>query len=730
MNMPQTKVQIPLAVHIYWKDREKANEGSLQARLLRKYPVLLYDLLNRKTSDPLDRFLEIPVFLHPVPPGPIDELQLEKCRHSLHIVLIDDDLNVRATPAWKNFFRDLTQKVDQAGNGHRLLPVAVTENVQEFDLVPNVLQGLHLYKAIREKRDATYLLTAITNKLARMLYEEHPEGNQHGQASPLPVSIFMSHSKSDGAMLCKDFTDHTLANINVRAFFDAVHMELAEDFTKDIEKQIKNSVLLVFQTDSYSSRNWCRREVLLAKKHDRPILVVNLFDQGEVRSFPYIGNVTHIHYPLRLVDQEVSVDGVVKTEKVISEEDRTFLFDLILLACLQETLRFGYSKLQMKTQTKAFGIKVDQMISYAPELITLVHAGLENKEQTILYPDPPLGSEELELLQQLQPKTTFLTPALLPLFSNKDHHLDHLSKLKIGISLSEQITSDKADIRNRGIQDLVVDITKYLLVSGATLIYSGKLDYQAANDQANEFNYSQLLIDLIKTYKRQFDYDKRGVIKPLQAYSYFPLSAKVDLEKESKLKNVVDFVTVDLPKIAGLGIDQADEILEGTDYYHIMVWAESLRLMRLEMERTEHARIFLGGKWIGFKGRMAGVLEEFLIALEHGQPVFLLGGYGGVSGDVAAALQGYSPPPFNPAFYEQYYPIHPPFLERYNEEHPAHAVDYSQILEKLHEIGKKSEDFGLNNGLSREENLALFTSKFNIEIISLLLKGLKNIATS
>ena len=37
-------------------------------------------------------------------------------------------------------------------------------------------------------------------------------------------------------------------------------------------------------------------------------------------------------------------------------------------------------------------------------------SGEGKTEKTFLYPDPPLGREELQVLQQLRPKARFLTP--------------------------------------------------------------------------------------------------------------------------------------------------------------------------------------------------------------------------------------------------------------------------------------------------------------------------------
>lgn len=49
--------------------------------------------------------------------------------------------------------------------------------------------------------------------------------------------------------------------------------------------------MLAFHTDQYSSRPWCRREVLEAKRLGAHILIVDALEAGDPRSFPYGGNV-------------------------------------------------------------------------------------------------------------------------------------------------------------------------------------------------------------------------------------------------------------------------------------------------------------------------------------------------------------------------------------------------------------------------------------------------------
>jgi hypothetical protein len=62
--------------------------------------------------------------------------------------------------------------------------------------------------------------------------------------------------------------------------------------------------------------------------------------------------------------------------------------------------------------------------------------------------------------------------------------------------------------------------------------------------------------------------------------------------------------------------------------------------MRLEMNRQCRARIAFGGKLTGYRGTLPGALEEVVLSLRALQPLYLLGGLGGVSRAVYDVIVG------------------------------------------------------------------------------------------
>lgn len=145
-------------------------------------------------------------------------------------------------------------------------------------------------------------------------------------------------------------------------------------------------------------------------------------------------------------------------------------------------------------------------------------------------------------------------------------------------------------------------------------------------------------------------------------------------------------------------------------------WATSLVSMRNEIVKNSAARVIAGGRLHGFAGFMAGVVEEFKIAISQHQPIFLVGGFGGASHLICNIIEGKSgydtlkDNAFVNYEYRNFF--------NWCEENGNH-IEYESF------DGLKIED--LHNNLSYEENITLFHSVDIIEIVSLILKGLNQI---
>ena len=140
-------------------------------------------------------------------------------------------------------------------------------------------------------------------------------------------------------------------------------------------------------TDSYSSREWCRHEVIEAKRMNVPMLVVDCLQTVDERSFPYLGNVPVIRMDPCSRDR---VDQVASL--LLDEVFKDFLWR-------QRVERFRRSHPQVMFTARP------------PELIALsvLTENDDDGEQLIVYPGPPLGLQETRLFADIVPNVRLHT---------------------------------------------------------------------------------------------------------------------------------------------------------------------------------------------------------------------------------------------------------------------------------------------------------------------------------
>ena len=198
-----------------------------------------------------------------------------------------------------------------------------------------------------------------------------------------PVKLFLSHSKHDkyGITIADAIRDYLHKNKELRSFFDVHDIASGSEFDIEILDNIRVCAFVAVHTDSYSSREWCRREVLEAKRHHVPAIVINSIDEAEERAFPYLGNVP----VLRVNPNAIS------------------RLDVVIGAVLTEVLRDYLWRCWVK-QVEAYVQPTDFFVPRAPELLIFA-SSLGETPINIIYPEPPISAEEEILFQNIRPGT-------------------------------------------------------------------------------------------------------------------------------------------------------------------------------------------------------------------------------------------------------------------------------------------------------------------------------------
>jgi TIR domain len=329
---------------------------------------------------------------------------LDQAEHSAVIVLADDEMVIeKPVPAgyisWPAFVAGIAK---QCRDGkHRFLPVQLSENVWP---VHDDLKSINFIRAFTEQ-GLSGLERRIVVELCRFLL-----GDDRG--TRVPITVFLSHAKQDidnPPTVFSEMVDHLKATQPVSAWVDSAQIDPGGDFSVAIEEGVRGAAVLALLTSHYSSRPWCRREILFAKKFNRPLVVVDALDTIDLRAFPYMGNVATVAW---------SKDGARKA------------VDLLL----KEQLRHLHVRKLLERAGKA-----DVVLTSPPELGTVISLA---KGGNVLYPDPPLGDEEIEVLKVLDLKVE--TPLQRAAASRP------IGGRKIAVSISEADAPERPASRRLG----------------------------------------------------------------------------------------------------------------------------------------------------------------------------------------------------------------------------------------------------------------------------------------
>jgi hypothetical protein len=294
-----------------------------------------------------------------------------------------------ADPAWVAWGRDLMDRTDAAGLGARIFPVAIDGAVMKLGVAEQALRWDKWAGDKPEERERR-LISGLTYQFCRMLRSyleqlKHPAEEEEALEKYLrKVEIFLSHSKHDthGERIAKLIRDQLYRGDGLASFFDVHDIPAGLRFNKVILQKVKVSAVVAVHTDSYSSREWCRREIIEAKRWNVPLVVANCISDLDERGFPYMGNV-----PIVRMDPETA--------------DR---IDYIVGRLLDEVLKDFLWRCRVELVIGSAGGDV-VFLPRPPELISL--AGLAEKaeaEATLVYPDPPVSVEEQRLFEIVAPK--------------------------------------------------------------------------------------------------------------------------------------------------------------------------------------------------------------------------------------------------------------------------------------------------------------------------------------
>jgi len=388
----------PLAVYMVW------HPDYVEGNQIADY---LYSSLCRDSVKPVVRSIGIPVYFRSVKASSMGcptEINFDESEFTAIVALVSDDfVNDKG---YASYLEQLLEKCDADKKTRRIYPVALSKYA--FN-VSSKFASINFIKVDRSKNECAASLmqsipeqikSSLLHELCRLLMnmKKATEETESLTISP-PVKLFISHSKHDESKLdAIKFRDYINSQTQLKTFFDTNDIAYGSNFGDEIKRAASESALVVFQSDSYADREWCRIEVLTAKSEGCPIVIVNAVQNGEKRAFPYLGNYPSIRF----------------------KENYQSIIDLTL----EQVLFNKYTRKLLDSLTDLYNIKTDRILSNPPELFNFIQLKrqkiAEEEYALVIYPDPPLGSEEMDILNQLDDNFVFITPLMLPSIARRN----------------------------------------------------------------------------------------------------------------------------------------------------------------------------------------------------------------------------------------------------------------------------------------------------------------------
>ena len=498
------------------------------------------------------------------------EIQNYQKRDGIDIVLIDEKfVSEYFDDGIKNIVEnELKQKWEN--DEKSIFFVALTENFAKLDISNYV----NIIRAYDKENIFEFLFTEIAHNILRKLLNKEK------------LKIFISHAKADSREIAKRIKEYIDSYLKLDNFFDEVEILDSQNWSKKLEEEIreKNSLFMYILSDNYAKTLWTKKELMIARESKKPIIGIDvLSNQNEI---PLLISNTKIFKLL----QDVQKIEINCNDKFLLHTKHNLR--KIINVLLKEALIFEIGKNK--------GINLPRR----PDLFDACKT-----EDDIIYPDPPMMNIELKEIFESCGKKNIYTPL------TKD--VKNLDK-KIAISISESPDLEEKGMTIEHLNLLMIEIARYLIINGATLIYGGDLGYK------KEFNFTTILAETFRAYNRLFDNSNQKLIN----CSAYPFCKNIDEKIKNKNRDAIEFDS------------DCSCIGEDCNYDDIEIIAKNLTKMREKITQKMDLKIAVGGKINGFSGFYPGVLEEIYLALKAEKPVILVEGFGGIVDKIVDFING------------------------------------------------------------------------------------------
>lgn len=527
------------------------------------------------------------------------------------------------------------------------------------------------------------------------------------------LQVFVSHTRQArtpddpvGPGALADLVMSVVGRTRVHAFLDAVSLQPGEDFARRLYENAGRGAFLAVVTDLYSTRHWCLEELWTAKREGIPIVMLDALTHGEDRASSLTGNVRRIR--VRMLEDGWSEQDVFRGVNLL----------------VDDYLSYALWRHQSTSLRRYVDASTTRMSFHPPEAETLT-AELVKRTQTaavpsavgrfsVLHAGAPVRPTEAARLRDVASLSGLAFESMTPqqfvalgrdrMRENGGTYMsdalpaDALKGMRIGISVATSADLERLGLAETQFRTVLGELAQLVVTAGGKLAYGGNL---------RQGGYTIFLIEQMRTYAPS----SRPLLNCLAwtEHRRLPLS-ELDRQREQfgRYGEIVCLSVDGEPVDPTAGRGEVPVPESDPEIRH-----RALTGMRRYLMSHVDAHLLLGGKRGGFNGALPGLVEEALLALEAGLPVYLAAGYGGVTAEIAKTLGlGGTPEVPRPS---DATPPDPRFLDG---------------LERLQALTHAPTWAGLCNGLTDDENQRLAGSQYPQEIAALASRGLGRLRRS
>lgn len=347
--------------------------------------------------------LGLPVYyrMRPFPDKGIRDIDLSDAQVNIIVPFVDE--NMVADLMWRQYLDKLSEDAKKQQSGY-IFPVPLhpssyhltslsTLNFLRIDRASDSKDETPEEQQARRIRRIRQRLTEVTCRtLLRKL-------DTDGQDKP--ITVFVSHAKADGLLVAEKLRNSIYNYGQLQAFFDESDIPIGHEFANVLTDQARGTAcMLTVLSDVYSSRPWCREEIVRARlprleEKDKntwrvnPILAVDCLESALTHLIPELGNCPIVRWA---ADRE----------------------GLIIDTLIRQLLITLYQRMNAQRIANRCSEQHQQILSWVPDPISIQSVLAEKPDASeIIFPGHGLSGAERSLLDSLfknrVPKIKFTT---------------------------------------------------------------------------------------------------------------------------------------------------------------------------------------------------------------------------------------------------------------------------------------------------------------------------------